>query len=257
MKPPSQKVRQRLRQGTYLLPAAFTIGNMLMGFYAIVLGMDHRFEPAALLIFGAAVLDALDGRIARLSGTESEFGREYDSLADVLTFGMAPALLAYNWGLEDWNRLGWLVPLFYLVCTATRLARFNVQASADYDARYFVGLPAPAAACSVASVLLFVPDRSALEDPWYLTVAAALMLSLAILGILMVSTFRFSSFKQIDLRRRWSYRALIPVAAVLLIAVWQPPAFFLSIGVLYTASGPLGWAVGRLRRRTGDGEASS
>ncbi|MCB1057637.1 MAG: CDP-diacylglycerol--serine O-phosphatidyltransferase [Acidobacteria bacterium] len=257
MKRSGKTVRKRLRQGTYLLPAAFTIGNMLMGFYAVVLGLGHRFEPAALLIFGAAVLDALDGRIARLSGTESEFGREYDSLADVLTFGMAPALLVYSWGLGDWDRIGWLVPLFYLVCTATRLARFNVQASADYDSRYFVGLPAPAAACSVAAVLFFVPDRSGLEEPWYLTVAALLMLALACLGILMVSTFRYSSFKQLDLRKRWSYRGLIPVAAVLLTAVWQPPAFFLAVGILYTSSGPLGWLIGRLRRRGGEGEAAA
>lgn len=157
MKPPRERVRGRLRQGTYLLPASFTIANMLLGFYAIVLGLGGSFKKAALMIFLAAIIDTLDGRIARMTGTDSDFGREYDSLADVLTFGMAPALLGYSWGLDHWDRLGWLVPLFYVVCTATRLARFNVQATTDYDARFFVGLPAPAAACSLVSVLFSPP----------------------------------------------------------------------------------------------------
>ena len=151
-----QRVRKRLRRGAYMLPSLLTIGNILMGFYALICGMRGDFQRAALLIFAAALLDALDGRLARLTGTDSDFGREFDSLADVLTFGATPAVLTYLWGLDDLGRIGWLVPLCYLVCTATRLARFNVQTN-PVDSRFFVGLPAPAAACALGSILFFAP----------------------------------------------------------------------------------------------------
>ena len=246
--------RNRLRRGVYLLPSLFTIGNMLLGFYAVVLGFrgfldgpDGLFARAALLIFVAAILDGLDGRIARMVGTESEFGKEYDSLADSITFGVAPAFLTYFWGLVELGRIGWLVPLFFMVCCVTRLARFNVQVKV-VDSRYFVGLPAPAAACAVCSILFFTPDRE-----WRTYSVALVLVSLVVLGTLMVSTFRYKSFKKFDLRRRWSYRALIPVAAVILVTAIYPPAFFLAIAVLYTLSGPTAWLWGRLRRSGGDG----
>jgi CDP-diacylglycerol--serine O-phosphatidyltransferase len=221
----------------------FTIGNMLLGFYAVVRGFRGDFWQAAILIFVAGILDGLDGRIARMTGTESEFGKEYDSLADLLTFGVAPALLAFFWGLRDFGRIGWLVPLFYLVCTATRLARFNVQTRV-VDSRYFVGLPCPAAAGALASILFYVPDRE-----WRPYMDILVTVALVCLGVLMVSTFRYKSFKQIDLRKRWSYRMLLPVAAVLLVVAVEPPAFFLAVAVLYTLSGPAAWTWGRLRRR--------
>src|SRR5690606_4855424 len=141
------------RRGAYLLPSLFTIGNIYLGFLAIVLALGGRFTRAGFCIVLAAVLDFLDGKIARMTHTESEFGREFDSLADVLTFGMAPALCAWAWGLHELGRAGWLVPLFYVVATATRLARFNVQTT-RVDSRWFVGLPSPAAAGTIASFLL-------------------------------------------------------------------------------------------------------
>jgi CDP-diacylglycerol--serine O-phosphatidyltransferase len=233
----------RLRRGAYLLPSLFTIGNILLGFYAVVLGLRGRFEIAALLIFAAGVLDNLDGKIARLTGTESDFGREFDSLADVLTFGAAPAWLAYHWGLSEYGRAGWLVPLFFVVCCATRLARFNVQtAVADY--RWFVGLPAPAAAGGIASFLFFAPDMD-----WKLWSQGALFAALVGVGILMVSTFRYPSFKQLDLRRRWSYRAFLPIAAGLLTIVYRPTAFFLVVAIVYIGWAPVAWLAGRLFRR--------
>jgi CDP-diacylglycerol--serine O-phosphatidyltransferase len=235
--------KRRLRRGAYLLPSLFTIGNVLLGFYAVVLGLRGRFEVAALLIFAAGALDNLDGKIARLTGTESEFGREFDSLADVLTFGAAPAWLAYHWGLSEYGRAGWLVPVFYVVCCATRLARFNVQATvADY--RWFVGLPAPAAAGGIASFLFFAPDKD-----WRLWSQGALFAALVGIGVLMVSTFRYPSFKQLDLRRRWSYRAFLPIAAGLLTIVYWPTAFFLVVAIVYITWSPLAWAVGRIFRR--------
>jgi CDP-diacylglycerol--serine O-phosphatidyltransferase len=256
-----------VRRGAYLLPSAFTIGNMLLGFYALVLGLrgafgdDPRaFQRAALMVFIAIVLDTLDGRIARLTGTESAFGREYDSLADAATFGFVPAMLAYLWGLrglEDvWDlrgldRVGWLVPLYFFVCTATRLARFNVQTAAQAASRWFVGLPAPAAAGAVCSVLFVVPDAE--WRPWLNGMLIAILI---VVGSLEVSTFRYWSPKQIHLKRRLSYRALLLLAAAILLVIFQWRLFFPVFAALYTASGPLGWVVRRLRPTPPEGEAA-
>jgi CDP-diacylglycerol--serine O-phosphatidyltransferase len=248
---PSVEARRRpLRRGVYLLPSVFTIGNMLLGFYAMVLGFrafggagEHLFARAALLVFVAAILDGLDGRIARMVGIESDFGREYDSLADAVTFGVAPAFLTFFWGLHEFGRIGWLVPLFFMVCCVTRLARFNVQVKI-VDSRFFVGLPTPAAACTICSILFWSPDRE-----WQAYMEALVLVSLVVVGMLMVSTFRYKSFKKFDLKRRWSYRALIPVAAVILVTAIYPPAFFLAVAVFYTLSGPVAWLWGRLRSR--------
>ncbi|HVT58757.1 MAG TPA: CDP-diacylglycerol--serine O-phosphatidyltransferase [Thermoanaerobaculia bacterium] len=240
---PAAPMRRRLRRGAYLLPSLFTIGNILLGFYAIVCGLNGEFQKAALLVFIAGITDSLDGRIARLTGTESEFGKEFDSLADVITFGAVPALLTYLWGLRDLDARAWLVPLFYLVATATRLARFNVQVKA-IDSRYFVGLPAPAAAGAICSLLFFAPDST--WRGWLQALAAAALL---LIGVLMVSTFRYLSFKRLDLRRRWSYRAALPFAAIVLVIVRLPKATFLVIAFLYTLSAPVSWMWVRLRHR--------
>ena len=202
-----------------------------------------------LRIIIAGFMDALDGRIARLSGTESNFGREYDSLADLLTFGAAPALLTHLWGLHEFGRIGWLVPLFYLVCAATRLARFNVQ-SQVVDSRYFTGLPAPAAAGFIASILFVAPSQDL--KPWLNAVVLTLLI---VVGILMVSTIRYVSFKRIDLRKRRSYRTVLPLAVIILLAVYHPPAFFLTSGIIYTLSGPTGWLVGRVRQKNSEKRA--
>ena len=236
-------VRHRLRRGVYLLPSAFTIGNLFLGFWAVMKGLRGDFANAALLVIAAGVLDSLDGRIARLTHTESDFGREYDSLADVVTFGLAPALLAYLWGLQHFGRAGWLVPFFFMVCAATRLARFNVQ-SHTADSRWFAGLPVPAAAGGVVSILYFAPDSE-----WRNWLGAAMFLALGTLGVLMVSTFRYPSFKKLDLRERRSYRTLLLLAAGLAVTAFHPHAFFLVAATLYAAAGPLGWVRGRLAPR--------
>ncbi len=245
MKRDRKPVGKRLRRGTYMLPSLLTIGNIMMGFYALICGLRGDFQRAALLIFAAALLDNLDGKLARLTGTESDFGREFDSMADVLTFGATPAVLTSFWGLSNLGRIGWLVPLCYLVCTATRLARFNVQ-SKPVDSRYFVGLPAPAAACALGSILFFAPT-----GPLWRWGALVLVLSLLFLGGLMLSTFRYWSGKRIDLRQRWSYRMIFPVAAVLLVVAYHPPAFFLAVAVLYIFSAPVLWLRGRWFPRLG------
>jgi len=254
----AERRRRQVRRGAYLLPSLFTIGNILLGFYAIVIGLraggilpkdphpteiHFGFELAAALVFAAAILDAMDGRIARLTGTESDFGKEYDSLADVFTFGVVPALLTYLWGLYEWGRVGWLVPFFYLVCTATRLARFNVQTRV-VDSRFFVGLPAPAAAGTICSILFFSPDSE-----WREWMQLLMLVALLLIGSLMVSTFRYTSFKKIDLKKRWSFRAIIPVAAIILVVVFEPRATFLAISVLFVLSGPFSYLTSRIRSR--------
>ena len=249
--------RVRLRRGAYLLPSLFTIGNMLLGFYAVVTAFrasrlldveagDRLFVWAAAAVFAAALLDTFAGRIARMTGTDSEFGREYDSLADLFTFGAVPALLTFLWGLHGFGRAGWLVPVYYLVCTATRLARFNVQTKV-VDSRYFVGLPSPAAAGVVCSLLFYVPEAGPWREGW----AWVIFATLALAGTLEVTTFRYWSTKQVDFRKRWSYRAALPLALIVLIIVWEPKAFFLAMGVTYALSGPFNWLIGRLRRRGG------
>jgi CDP-diacylglycerol--serine O-phosphatidyltransferase len=264
------KLPGRLRRGAYLLPSLFTMGNMLLGFYAVVVGLRSaglpipgeddplpRFGLAAFLIMAAAFLDALDGRIARLTGTESEFGREYDSLADVLTFGMAPALLAYLWGVKDVAPQLWILPAFFMVCVATRLARFNVQ-SRVVDSRFFVGLPAPAGAGAICSLLFFAPNAlpplatadPASFEPWRPVLQWSVAAALLVLGFLMVSTFRYPSFKKIDLRKRWSYRAFIVIAGIVLVVVYLPKAFFLLVALVYSAWGPATYLAGKLRRRS-------
>jgi CDP-diacylglycerol---serine O-phosphatidyltransferase len=232
-----------LRRGAYLLPSLFTIGNMLLGFYAVVCGLNGQFRKGALLVFIAAIIDSLDGRLARMTGTESDFGKEYDSLADVITFGAAPALLTYLWGVKELAREAWLIPVFFMVCTATRLARFNVQ-TRIVDSRFFVGLPAPAAAGAICSLLFFAPYYT---DDLRVVMQVLVATALLLIGALMVSTFRYSSFKKFDLRKRWSYRAAVPFAAIVLVIVFIPRATFLAIAVLYTLSGPLGALITRLR----------
>jgi CDP-diacylglycerol--serine O-phosphatidyltransferase len=243
MKPGKLRTNRRLRRGAYLLPSLFTIGNILIGFYAVIRGFRGDFQTAALLIFLAGILDGLDGRIARLTRTESDFGREFDSLADVLTFGAAPALLTYLWGLHEWGRIGWLVPLFFLLATAIRLARFNVQ-STPQDRRFFVGLPAPAGAAVLAFLLYFLPRESSAF--WLYPL---LLVALIATGILMLSTFRYHSFKGFDLRQKWSYRSALLFAAMLLVFSYHPPSFLSGLAIIYALSGPVFWLVPPLRRR--------
>lgn len=241
--PRRRPVSPRLQRGAYLLPSLFTICNMLLGFYAVVCGLRGQFRLAAILVFAAAIVDTFDGLIARLTGTESEFGKEYDSLADVITFGAVPALLTWLWGLSELHRDAWLLPLFFMVCTATRLARFNVQHKI-VDKRWFVGLPTPAAAGTICSLLFYAPDRE--WKSWMIVLVAVALL---LVGLLMVSTFRYRSVKGFDARQRMSYRVAIPIAALLLVIYYQPYACFLIVAVAYTLSGPLIWLFGQLRGR--------
>lgn len=254
-KMPQPPLGQRLRRGIFLLPSVFTLGNIVLGFYAVILAESQRnFMLAATLVIIAGVLDTLDGRIARMTNTVSDFGKELDSLADVLTFGAAPAYLAYLWGLREFERLGWLFAAYYLICTATRLARFNVQTKTT-DSRYFVGLPSPAAAGTVVSVFFWMPVLEEFARPDHLRIA--MLILVPVVGTLMISTFRYPSFKTINLRQRLSYRSLIVIGALLLVTFYHWQAVFLVVAGLYTPVGPLQWLLGRIRRRGGDHQAPS
>jgi CDP-diacylglycerol---serine O-phosphatidyltransferase len=203
-RPQRPAVSQRLQRGAYLLPSLFTVGNMLLGFFAVVCGLRGQFRLAAILVFVAAIVDTFDGLIARVTNTESDFGKEYDSLADVITFGAVPAILTWLWGLDELHRDAWLLSAFFMVCTATRLARFNVQHKV-VDKRWFVGLPTPAAAGTICSLLFYAPDRE-----WKSWMIALVSVSLLLVGLLMVSTFRYRSVKGFDPRQRMSYRVAVP-----------------------------------------------
>jgi CDP-diacylglycerol--serine O-phosphatidyltransferase len=205
--------------------------------------LDGRFELAAPLVGAAVVLDMLDGRIARLTNTQSEFGAQLDSLADAVSFGVAPALLAYCWALQTVPRAGWPAAFLFCACGVLRLARFNVQRHV-VDARYFVGLPIPAGAAQIAAIVFVFPVPPG--QRWATLAMLALVVALA---FLMVSTFRYRSFKGVDLRRRRSYITVLGIALLFLLVAVHPELSLLAATTLYTVSGPLAWAVAALRRR--------
>lgn len=241
---PARRGRVRpFRRGVAILPSLFTTGNLFLGFWAIVRTLHGRYEEAAPLIGGAIVLDMLDGRIARLTGTTSEFGAELDSLADVISFGVAPAVLLYAWGFSTVERAGWLAAFLFVVCGALRLARFNVQRSA-VDGRYFVGLPIPAGAAQVAALVYALP-----QGVDYKPLAAIALAGVVMLAFLMVSTFRYRSFKGIDLKARRSYVSVVGIAMFFLFVALAPETSLLSFATLYTLSGPLTSLWTWIRRR--------
>lgn len=251
MTPPKTPVRG-LRRGVAILPSLFTTANLFLGFWAMVKTVQGHFGEAAQLIGAAIVMDLFDGRIARMTGTSSEFGAELDSLADVISFGVAPALLAYCWGFsEDLARVGWLGAFLFLVCGTLRLARFNVQRSV-VDGRYFVGMPIPVAAGQVAAIVHFIPMR--LQEKH----EAALLLALLVaLGLLMVSTIRYQSFKNFDLRARRSYVHVLLIALALVVVLAHPEYVLLSVVTIYSLSGPAAQLVNLFRRGRSDPPAVS
>ena len=231
------------RRGIYLLPNMFTTLNLFAGFYAIVQGMNHEFEKAAVAIFIAMVLDSLDGRVARLTRTQSAFGAEYDSLSDMLSFGAAPALVMYEWALRDLGRIGWIAAFVYCAGAALRLARFNTQLSSA-DKRWFTGLPSPAAAALVAGMIWVLNDYQVRGgDVKFL---AAMLTIYA--GITMVTNVRFYSGKDINLRRAVPFWVVLLLVMALLLISIEPSHVLFGLTILYGVSGYVYWAVQRARR---------
>jgi CDP-diacylglycerol---serine O-phosphatidyltransferase len=237
-----KRPKHRLRRGVSLLPSLFTMGNMFCGYACIVYSMHRDFEIASVFIGIAIVVDMLDGRIARLTGTESEFGAELDSLADVISFGVAPAILAFGWGLSPLGRLGWAAGFFYVTAAALRLARFNLKGAGAGDKRYFAGMPSPPAAGVAAATVFAYP--AGLQDPRAALPALAVVLLPA---VLMVSRVRFRSFKTIDLRVRRSYSVLVFVAAGIMLIATHPRGVLVTMAYTYLASPFVGMAYARMR----------
>ena len=231
------------KRGIYLLPNLFTTLNLFAGFYAIVQGMNHEFEKSAVAIFIAMVLDSLDGRVARMTRTQSAFGAEYDSLADMVSFGAAPALVMYEWALRGMGRVGWIAAFVYCAGAALRLARFNTQLSVA-DKRWFTGLPSPAAAALVAGMIWVFNEYQVpgSDLQWY---AAAVTIYA---GVTMVSNVRFYSGKDINLRRAVPFSAAVALVIALLLISIEPPIVLWGVMVAYGVSGYVWWVVQRWRR---------
>ncbi|MDR9432914.1 MAG: CDP-diacylglycerol--serine O-phosphatidyltransferase [Spiribacter sp.] len=239
------------RRGIYLLPNLITTLALFFGFYAVVAAQSGLYESAAVGVFLAMVMDGIDGRVARLTNTQSDFGVQYDSIADMVSFGVAPALVVYLWALEDlselgavWDKLGWLGAFIYTACAGLRLARFNTQAGMA-DKRYFQGLPSPAAAATLAG-MVWAGDRLEFGG-WPAGLPALLIITLA--GILMVSNVRYDSFKEIDFRYRVPFVVMVlGVLGVALMSV-HPPTVLFALALTYMGSGPVLTVVRRRRRR--------
>ena len=230
------------RRGIYLLPNLFTTLNLFAGFYAIVQGMNHDFEKAAVAIFVAMVLDTIDGRVARLTRTQSAFGAEYDSLSDMVSFGAAPALVMYEWALRDLGRVGWIAAFVYCVGAALRLARFNTQLSTA-DKRWFTGLPSPAAAALVAGMIWVLNDYQVRGGD--VKFIASMLTIFA--GITMVTNVRFYSFKDINLRRAVPFWVATLIMLGLLLISIEPSHVLWGLALGYGVSGYVGWVVQRWR----------
>ena len=241
--------RDGLRRGVYILPNLLTSGCLFAGFYSIASTFNAHFEKAAVAIVVAAIFDGLDGRVARMTGTTTKFGVEYDSLADVIAFGVAPAFLVYGWALSGFGRWGWLAAFLYLICGALRLARFNVQINTTEKGK-FNGLPIPAAAIAIASIVLLF---------YYLGGSGsfrhfAVLLTIYVLAFLMVSTIRFNSFKDLEPFRRRPFNTLVVFIFLAILLAAEPQVMLFVLAAAYVVSGPLGELV-RMARHRGAGEA--
>jgi CDP-diacylglycerol--serine O-phosphatidyltransferase len=233
----------RLRRGVYLLPSLFTMAHMFCGYACVVYSMRMEYETAAQFIGFAIVLDMLDGRIARMTGTASAFGAEFDSLADIISFGMAPAILSFQWGLSPLGRLGWAAGFLFVTAAAMRLARFNIQSHGG-DKRYFVGMPSPAAA-GISAATVYVYPRGLYDYREALPALAMVLVP----AVLMVSTVRFRSFKNLDLQSRRPFRVLILFAFAIMLIAWLHRYVLLVAAYTYLASAFVGMAITRFRRK--------
>jgi CDP-diacylglycerol---serine O-phosphatidyltransferase len=235
--------RDRMKKGIYVLPNLFTTANLFCGFYSAIASMKGMYEIAAIVILVAVVLDGLDGRIARITHTTSRFGGEYDSLCDLVTFGVAPALLVYNWSLIAYGKWGWLAAFLFCVCGALRLARFNVQVGV-IDSRVFNGLPIPGGAAVVATgVLLYYymgGEGRFSEMP--------IMLGVVVLSLFMVSSIKYYSFKDLNFFSRKPFMSFVLIVLILVIVVAEPEIMMFTFTFGYSLSGPA-WAICKIIRK--------
>lgn len=225
---------EQKRKGIYLLPNLLTTAGLFSGFFAVVSSMTGRFEAAAVAIFVAMVFDGLDGRVARMTNTQSDFGAEYDSMADMVSFGMAPALVAYNWGLTELGKFGWLAAFVYVAGAALRLARFNTQVGIA-DKRFFQGLASPAAAAVVAGLVWVGVEYDAVGTDYGIVVA----LVTGFAGLLMVSNFKYNSFKELNWHGKVPFVGLLIVLLIFVVVATEPALVLFIVFSLYALAGPI------------------
>ena len=242
---------KKMPKGVFLLPNALTTAAMFAGFYSIIAGINGNFVAASVAVVIAGVLDGLDGRVARLTNTQSEFGVQYDSLSDLISFGLAPALLAFNWSLSSLGeistlagKLGWLAAFLFAACAALRLARFNTQAGVA-DKRYFQGLPSPAAAAVVVGFVWACHDNGINGD----AVALLALPIIAFAGLMMVSNVSYYSFKDIDFHNKVPFVAMLVVVMIFVFAAIDPPITLFGCFMIYALSGPVISVLRRFRKR--------
>jgi len=229
-----KQTKRTVKRGIYVLPNLFTSASLFGGFYAIVAGINGRYEAAAIAILVSGVFDALDGKVARFTHATSHFGTEYDSLSDLVAFGVAPGVLAFQWALGPFGRLGWLASFMYVICGALRLARFNVQKD-NIKMKYFKGLPIPAAASFIATLILFATAIGGLPDSRHILFIVMIYL----LSFLMVSTIDYPSFKELELRKQKPFNVLVAVILILMVVAYKPRIMLFFILVAYLLSGPI------------------
>jgi CDP-diacylglycerol--serine O-phosphatidyltransferase len=231
----SQGGKKVRRKGIYLLPNLLTLGALFAGFYAIIAGMNGNFNAAGWAILIAAVLDGLDGRVARMTNTQSAFGAQFDSLSDMVSFGVAPALIVFSWALSSLGNAGWAASFLFISCAALRLARFNVQLG-TIDKRFFVGLQSPVAA-GLVTFVVWVGYKYEVEPSGGVAIATALLT--AFVGLLMISNYRYYSFKEIHFRGTVPYVVFLMAVILLVVIAQNPHEVLLAMCLLYAASGPL------------------
>ncbi len=242
---------EQYRKGMYIIPSLFTVSNIFCGFYSISSAIRENYEVAGVLIGIAMILDTLDGRLARMTNTASDFGVQLDSLADVITFGVAPAVVCFQWAYSGYEgahaiqRAGWIVCFLFLICAASRLARFNVQSAAPHDKRYFVGMPTPAAAGVVASTIFCFPDRIPGNPAAIVTLCI-----MALLAFLMISQIRYRTFKDLNLRQPRSYRITVLIAFIIGAVAWNPKVTLITLANIYALSGMVGHLMGKKQKGT-------
>ncbi len=229
-----QSAEHTPNRGIYLLPNLLTTAGLFSGFFAVVSSMNGQFAHAAIAIFIAMIFDGLDGRVARMTNTQSEFGAEYDSMADMVSFGIAPGLVSYNWALSGMGKLGWLAAFVFVAAAALRLARFNTQVGVA-DKRYFQGLASPAAAGVIAS-LVWVGNKYELNGQDF---GFFVSLITIVTGLLMVSNFRYNSFKEVDWKGKVNFIVVLLIVLVFVVVASSPAELLLAIFVLYACSGPV------------------
>lgn len=240
----ARRKSEGVKRGIYILPNLLTAGSLFFGFYAIIAAFNGKYLTAAIAILASVLFDAIDGKVARLTRSTSRFGVEFDSLSDLVAFGVAPAILVFSWALRPYGRLGWLAAFLYVACGALRLARFNVQVD-TVESRYFRGVPIPAAASLIAATVLFLHRLGEMGEPRHLF----LLLLIYLLAFLMVSNIRYYSFKDLQLLKKKPFGTLVAMVLAIVVVMAEPEIMLFVFTSLYLLMGPLDALLGWYRKR--------